>query len=216
MLSDDQILWASRSRNSKTGNVPTAWIGADRATCLDSCKGCAFAPREIGGDGSCYAHAKTPKIGHASVIKAARRGKDYSIEAAIRDAARGARMIRYTAIGDGGRTAPGVAARIKAAARAAKLALVGYTHHWREEQVAAEWRGALMASCETPQDADTALANGWRATVVVAKDHPARATTPSGAKMVVCPAQLSKRVTCNDCRLCDASKPGPVIAFREH
>ena len=34
--------------------------------------------------------------------------------------------------------------------------------------------------------------------------------------MVVCPEQATGRVTCNDCRLCDASRPGPVIAFREH
>jgi hypothetical protein len=216
VLSLSDILWTARSRNDKTGDVPTAWIGADRAMCLDSCKGCPYAPIEIDGDGSCYAHAKTPRIGHASVVKAAARGKDYSIGAAIKGARRSARMLRYTALGDGGRTAPGVAAQIRSAARAAKLALVGYTHHWREDSVAAEWRGFLMASCGTLAEADTALANGWRATVVVPVEHPTRSTTPNGAKVVVCPAQVSKRVKCNDCRLCDASKPGPVIAFREH
>ncbi len=217
MLSDTDILWAATSSNVKTGNVPTAWVGTTKDACLSSCKGCPMAPRAIGGDGSCYSHSGSPAIAASSIRKAAARGADRSLPAALRSAARSARMVRYTAIGDGGRVADGVADRIRATVRAAGMALVGYTHHWREERVAANWRGSLMASCDTLADADTALAAGWRAAVVVPVDHPTRSTTPNGAKVVVCPAQVTDgKVTCNDCRLCDGSRPGPVIAFREH
>lgn len=217
MLSETSILWAPTSRNVKTGNVPTAWIGETRTECRESCRGCAFAPKDVGGDGSCYSHSGSPAIAASSIRKAAARGKDKSLAAALRDAARTARMVRYTAIGDGGRVAPGVADRIVSTVRAAGLQLVGYTHHWRDALVAADWRGRLMASVDTLSDADAAIAAGWRAAAVVPEDQPARGTTPGGARYVVCPAQVTDgRVTCNDCRLCDGSKPGPVIAFREH
>jgi hypothetical protein len=217
MLNDTDILWAARSTNVKTGDVPTAWVGATRAACLESCRGCSLAPRAVGGNGSCYSHSGTPALAHGAIVRATAAGKVTTLTAAIRGAVRSARMLRYTAIGDGGRTAPGVADRIVDAARAAKLQLVGYTHHWRESSVAAEWRGRLMASVDTIADADAALSAGWRAAAVVPDGAPARGTTPGGAAYVVCPAQVTDgRVTCNDCRLCDASKPGSVIAFWEH
>jgi len=165
MLTDSAILWAATSTNVKTGNVPTAWVGATRDECRESCRGCRLAPKDIGGD--------------------------RSLTAALKGAARSARMVRYTAIGDGGRVAPGVADRITSTVRAAGLQLVGYTHHWRDALVAADWRGRLMASVDTLADADAALAAGWRAAAVVPADQPARGTTPGGARYVVCPAQTS-------------------------
>lgn len=217
MLTDSAILWAATSSNVKTGNVPTAWVGATREECRESCRGCPLAPKDIGGNGACYSHSGSPAIAASSIRKAAARGADRSLAAALKGAARSARMARYTAIGDGGRVAPGVADRITSTVRAAGLQLVGYTHHWRDALVAADWRGRLMASVDTLADADAALAAGWRAAAVVPADQPARGTTPGGARYVVCPAQTSDgRVTCNDCRLCDGSKAGPVIAFREH
>lgn len=217
MLTDSAILWAATSTNVKTGNVPTAWVGATRDECRESCRGCPLAPKDIGGNGACYSHSGSPAIAASSIRKAAARGADRSLTAALKNAARSARMVRYTAIGDGGRVAPGVADSITSTVRAAGLQLVGYTHHWRDALVAADWRGRLMASVDTLADADAALAAGWRAAAVVPADQPARGTTPGGARYVVCPAQTSDgRVTCNDCRLCDGSKAGPVIAFREH
>jgi hypothetical protein len=217
MLSETSILWAPTSRNVKTGNVPTAWVGETRTECRESCRGCPLAPADVGGDGSCYSHSGSPAIAASSIRKAAARGRDKSLIAAIRGAARSARMVRYTAIGDGGRVAPGVADRIASTVRDAGLQLVGYTHHWRDALVSADWRGRLMASVDNLADADAALAAGWRAAAVVPEDQPARGTTPGGARYVVCPAQVTDgRVTCNDCRLCDGSRPGPVIAFREH
>jgi len=220
MLQSHDILWASGSTNVKTGDVPTAWVGLTKAACLSSCSGCALAPKAIGGDGSCYSHSGSPAIAAASIRKAAERGRDRTLSGALNAASRAARMVRYTAIGDGGRVAPGVADSIVETVRRAGLAFVGYTHHWREQAVASDWRGRLMASCDNLSQSDEAIAQGWRAAAVVPADTPARGTTPNGARFVVCPAQLAeergRKVTCNDCRLCDASRPGPVIAFREH
>ena len=64
---------------------------------------------------------------------------------------------------------------------------------------------------------DEAIGLGFRATVVLPYDFKGRRfTTKGGAKGIVCGAILSDKVTCNNCRLCDASKPGPVIGFVDH
>lgn len=220
MLHDTDILWAAGSSNVKTGDVPTAWVGLTRAACMDSCRGCALAPVAVGGNGGCYSHSGSPAIAATSIRKAAERGNNRTLAAALSAARRTAKMVRYTAIGDGGRVAPGVADRIAATIKGAGMALVGYTHHWREAGVAADWRGRLMASVDNLAQADDALAQGWRPAAVVPADQPARGVTPGGARYIVCPAQTAeaagRKMTCNDCRLCDASRPGPVIAFRVH
>jgi hypothetical protein len=216
------ILWSPNSDNVKTGDVPTAWVGASKEETRASCAGCKLAPREEGGDGTCYAWSGTPAIARASITKAAARGADRSLERALAERRADARMVRVSALGDAGRAGAETAARIVAKVAAAGLALVGYTHHWREEDVAAAWRGRLMASVETLAQADEAAAAGWRAAAVVPEDYPRTGTTPAGRRVVVCPAQVAegtsgaRPVTCNTCRLCDAARPGPVIAFREH
>lgn len=206
------ILATPTSSNRKTGNVPTLWIGLTREEGRESCAGCPLLDR------GCYAHSGPSAMGADSARRGARKEPArYQIETALRGAARSARMLRATGIGDIGRSGRGLADRVVAAATSAGLALVGYTHHWRENGVASAWRGRLMASTETLEDADLAVDAGWRATVVVAVDAPRTATTPKGRKVIVCPAQVREgAVTCNECRLCDASKPGPIIAFRAH
>lgn len=207
------ILATARSANVKTGDVPTLWVGATREEGRASCAGCPLL------DKGCYAHSGAVAMGADSARRGARKAPErYTIDAAIRGAARSARMLRATGIGDIGRSGRAVADQIVSAASAAGLALVGYTHHWREPAVKAAWGGRLMASTETLADADRAVSEGWRATVVVAADHPRTSATPAGRKVVVCPAQAAedRGVTCNSCRLCDASRPGPVIAFRAH
>lgn len=202
------VLWNATTRNRKTGNVPTAWIGPTLAEARASCAGCPAL------DAGCYAHSGTPRIGLASIARTP--GKDRSLRAALRDRVASARMVRYTALGDGGRVPRAVADDIVATVRAAGLQLVGYTHHWREEQVADSWRGRLMASADTLAEADEAARDGWRVAVVLPKGSTG-ATTPDGRKVVVCPAiKTHGAVTCNQCRLCDGSARGPVIGFPAH
>lgn len=202
------ILWNATTRNRKTGNVPTAWIGPTLSEARESCAGCPAL------DNGCYAHSGTPRIGMASIERTPT--KDRSLRAALRDRVASARMVRYTALGDGGRVPRAVADEIVATVKAAGLQLVGYTHHWREEQVADSWRGRLMASADTLSEADEAARAGWRVAVVL-PEHSTGATTPDGRKVVVCPAiRKPGKVTCNDCRLCDGSARGPIVGFPAH
>lgn len=202
------ILWSARSSNAKTGDVPTAWIGASKEEARASCAGCPLLT------GGCYAHTGTPAHAAASVRRST---ADHSLTAALHGAVRAARMVRLSAIGDVGRCGKETADAIVAEVKAAGLAVVGYTHHWREATVAEAWRGRLMASCDTLADADRAIAEGWRAAVVLPDGTDGDTRTPAGALVKLCPAQASEgKVTCNTCRLCDGSRPGPNIGFRFH
>ena len=206
------VLWTARSRNRKTGDVPTAWIGADMREARESCSGCPLLD-----DGRCYSWSGATQLAAGSARKnAARQPHRYTMGAALAQRVASARMVRVTGLGDIGRSGRALADEIVTTAARAGLALVGYSHHWREPAVADAWRGRLMASTETLADADRAVREGWRASVVVPADHPRLSRTPEGRPVVVCPEQATGRVTCNECRLCDASRPGPVIAFREH
>jgi hypothetical protein len=62
-----------------------------------------------------------------------------------------------------------------------------------------------MASCDTIAQADDAIAAGWKpaAIVPIFSNDPRGEVTPAGSRLLRCPAQRSKTVTCNDCRLCD-------------
>lgn len=206
------VLWTARSRNRKTGDVPTAWVGASQAEARESCSGCPLLD-----DGRCYSWSGATQLAAGSARKnAERQPHRYTMAAALAARVASARMVRVTGLGDIGRSGRALADSIVAEAARVGLAVVGYTHHWREAGVAAAWRGRLMASTERLEDADRAVREGWRASVVVPADYPRLSKTPEGRAVVVCPEQATGRVTCNECRLCDAAKPGPVIAFREH
>jgi hypothetical protein len=166
----------------------------------------------------CYAQHGNSSFAHSSMLKARANGKRYGLRQALANRHPDAKMVRVGAIGDPAGSLSLVGATLQAyeAVKAEGLAFVGYTHGWRQ-RIARPLRRILMASCDSLEDADSAVSKGWRAAVVVPFDAPARFTTPAGHKAIVCPAMLAKgRVTCNTCRLCDASKPGPVVGFRDH
>lgn len=146
----------------------------------------------------------------------------YTLAAAMAKASRGAKMIRMTAIGDAGLLPKSTASTIKDEAKKAGLKIVGYTRAWRHHpERSAHWQGVLMASTMTLDEADQAIDQGWRASTVLAKDHPVtghkrnRFTTPKGRKGVICPNMIDASITCNNCRLCGGPK-GPVIGFFTH
>jgi hypothetical protein len=217
-LSEDHfnLIWNARSRNKKTGDVPTLYIGYTKQEAWESCNGCPLR-----GNG-CYAWSGSVNIGASSTRKARNNGADKTLSYAIANRHPNARMIRLSAIGDIGRCSSHQATEIKETISRSGLQLVGYTHHWIETKVANNWKGTLMASCETIADADFAVSQGWRATCIVSKDTVKPFKSPAGNRVVVCPAQtaalLGKTVTCNSCRLCDASKTNlsPIVAFIVH
>ena len=205
-----RVLWRAGSGNEKTGNVPTGWIGETREETKRSCAGCRLL-----GCG-CYAWRGRVGMAVGKLQAAAAREPEwkYSLKRALLEAPRSAKMARLAAIGDPGRLGKEMAAEITTMVRGAGMALVGYTQHWREEDVAASWRGRIMASCLTVEEADEAAEAGWRVAVVVPRGAPRKLRTPGGRTAMVCPAQIKpKAVTCNNCRLCDAGAAGPIVAF---
>lgn len=206
------ILWTAQSRNAKTGNIPTAWVGQTKEEAWDSCDGCVLR-----GAG-CYAWSGSVRMGHSNLLKVASNGADRSIDWALENRHSSARNVRLTGIGDIGRCGKEIADQIVEHIEAEGLGIVGYTHHWRENEVAEAWKGRLMASCETEEDADKAVSEGWRATMIVGEDSPRTFRTAAGNRVSVCPAQLREgSIDCNNCRLCDASRDlAPVIAFIVH
>lgn len=99
-----------------------------------------------------------------------------------------------------------------------------YTHAWaphpdREHVEPEDFAFVVRASCGSAEKVREAHARGWYAAVVV--DSPADPLIGSdidGRKVVLCPAQRDKSVTCETCcggrALC--SLPTAVVAFAEH
>lgn len=247
-------LWISNTDNSKTGDIPTLFIGATRQESRESCKGCplleyeytvkegdtiskiAFSnqtstqtirkynPHIVKGEplkvgtvltlpGNCYAQHGTPAMAHSSMVKAYKKGKDYSLRTALNDRSVHAKSVRFAAIGDPASLGVAYIKKAVGFVKEQGLDALGYTHFWKQHP---ELAGLLMASCDSLEDVDTALSMGFRATVVLPWDHgSADFETPGGARGVVCPA-MTKGLTCNECRICDGSKKGVVIGFPDH
>lgn len=77
-----------------------------------------------------------------------------------------------------------------------------YTHAWRD--VAREsWRDVnVLASCERPMDVLEAQRRGY-ATAMVVEEFPTKKQFRVGAvRLIPCPAQTKKGVTCASCQLC--------------
>lgn len=219
-MGEAQILWVGcRSRNPKTGAIPQGFIGASREESLSTCDlaECPMRPKSRGGEPGrrCYSQCGRPGMAHSSVVRGYERDPGrYDLRRVLADLHPDAKAVRIGAVGD----PVGCPRRVKAAAdriRQAGLAVLCYTHGWRKRP---SLRRYSMASCDSLAEADEAAAKGWRVAVVLPGDHEERRfTTPNGRRGIVCPAMASGgKVQCNDCRLCDASKAGPVIGFPDH
>lgn len=223
------IFWIPRTRNTKTGNIPTAFVLADvpdpehaADAALASCGAVNCALK----DGGCYAlSGAIAKYAVVHIDEARESGFDRSIAAALAGRHRRARAVRMTAIGDVAAT-PGLVSRALddvARVHEAGLEVIGYTHGWRLSW-ARSLRSSLRASCDDLADADDAVAAGWAAAVVLPADTDARdrsIRTPEGHRVIVCPAYVKPsfgrpKVTCNTCRLCVVGRTSAVIGFPAH
>jgi hypothetical protein len=148
----------------------------------------------------------------------------YTIEGALSLRSRLAKAIRFGALGDPSAASLSTLRKASKLARNAGLAVLGYTHHWRviSKQTL---RSMLMASCDDVSQADVAIAQGWKPATIVPQfsADPRGESTPNGSRLLRCPAQKTKTVTCNDCRLCDPQNPYwekqstyQGIAFADH
>lgn len=212
------IQYTSRSKNTKTGDVPTAFAGSTYKETCASCQGCPLFNAEQPGKSNCYSHSGTGAMSAKSVFRAVARGKKYDIITALKSKHKDAKMVRFTAIGDPARADRSRLLADMMTVKAQGLDVVGYTHFWQDNP---DLAGKLMASCESTAQVIKAISMGFRATVVVSWDHlvkgGGRRFKVGDHTAIVCPAQIEgARVTCNECRLCDGSKSGPVIAFLDH
>ena len=225
-------LCQARSSNIKTGDVPQIAIGTTRAESITSCQAaeCAFLATKHGGKGGtfrkdgaqiplCYAQYGTPALAHSAMIRSAANGKDKTLRAAFMGSVRSARMLRLGSIGDPGSLSVADGKYIRDMADTMRVKLIGYIHGWtRTTDETQQWRGQIMASCDTLTEADEAIKAGWRPAVVLPRgyDKPTF-TTPGGTTGRVCKAQLPKsRATCNTCLMCDGDPTKPPVGFIDH
>ena len=214
----------AKSRNGKTGNIPTVWIAGntgcastDKAVSAGSCKssGCPLLPKSKGGpvptgQRGCYAWSGQVSGALSAILKAKDKSK-YKLKTALKNSHRKARYLRMSAIGD-----PSVLSRQQRdeivgtleafnkeyCALSTGFRIIGYIHGWR---LAPWWKGYLMASTDSLDEADKAIEKGWRTAVTLPADTEGRVVkTPKGNKIYVCP-HLVKGVdkrTVNDCNEC--------------
>ena len=226
-LREDSIFYIDKSSNRKTDNIPQQVIGRDREESLATCQGCKLLE-----DKTCYSQFGTPACGFAATRKAAvERGKDKSIENALRNRHKSAKMFRMGGIGDPGSIAPDVYLKHDAMARAEGLGVLSYTHQWHWQH-ASFLRGKALASCDTWKDVVDSTNDGWRAAFHVDKDETifngksikdAPQGEVDGINYFLCPAQRKEHLGgreahCNDCGLCDGQKMSKVdaIVFIQH
>ena len=229
---------------SKVAGLPANYVGANleetRQSCVDA--GCSLLPVNKGGtagkgDDTCYAWTGTPYMGLCSMERSqALHGFDpsgwYSLEGALARAPRlvgpRERVLRYVReafIGDP--SAYSEDSRLELRDKVRSHGLIGvlsFTHLWRSLSM----QPFALASCESLEEADKAIAMGYRASVVLPWQalplpgrKPARITTPQGVNVPICPAMLTHKsplpVLCNDCGWCDPQSPGPeAVGFPNH
>jgi hypothetical protein len=93
----------------------------------------------------------------------------------------------------------------------------GYTHDWRNRSPVEIDGWVLNASCETPEEVEKALANGWQAVIESPEDSTLSGTRIAGRRVVACPNQEDDRVKCASCRLCTtSSETRPIVEFTLH
>lgn len=213
-------IWIPRVRNTTTGDVPTLYVGASPTETRASCElaHCPLLPQSAGGpagsgDVQCYAWCGTPRLAISRAWARVARGGDASLERALELRNPRATIARLGALGEPYALGRDRLRAIDRLIRSEGLGILNYTHAWRR----ARWLARFaLASCETPTQADTALARGFRAALIVPSNSRAKTRrTPAGNKAVLCPAKQGLTV-CNDCGLCDPIKPGPIVVFPNH
>lgn len=189
------------SRNDKTGKMLQQWIlpaEIDPVTARQTCQ-------DIGMCGACRIRRQCYVVWHTAPLQVWRAWRDGSYprldlrRRSHRQAFAG-RRIRLGACGDPVAVPIG---RTRSVLRWC-AGHNGYTHQ-HEDPRHAQWRGLLMASCETLAMAQDAARRGWRTFRIGNIPQP---------REVLCP---SARVQCDTCMLCGgADRPARNILNPPH
>lgn len=204
------------STNKKlAGRRPIATTQRDSSTCAADC---VFMRDD--GDGvvrpRCYA-SSGPGGGVFALVN--RSGSDSTVRELrkIKDLAPQCAVVRHLVSGDVDPEYMTMANSIHA--DRPDLDGYGYTHKWREGWLspafATGW--TLNASCETQEDVEKALADGWQAVIESPVGDSLAGQRIAGRRVVPCPAQEDDRVKCSDCRLCRMNTESrPIVEFTLH
>lgn len=209
------LFWFATSANKKLGDMPHAVVGATAKETWESCEGCGL--RET----KCYAWERsntTRNFVLPKIEKGLKKDPErYTIDSALKRRAKTARYVRLATIGDPARADREELLRSVRLAGDAGLGVLGYTHFWAGNP---ELSPLLMASCDTPAEAEEAVSQGWRATTLLPWDYKGATFGVAGSLGVVCPAQRKDAVTCNSCGLCSnthrSASRVAAIGFLDH
>ena len=218
----------AKSMNTKTGNVPTLWIGQTTEKVACSCKesGCPLLPTHKGGEfddtdheNACYAWNGRVQIAYKAILKGVQKNPDkYSVYGSLELSDFSSKYIRMTGLGD-----PIVLTdeqwdhilseidrhNIDYRSPSRFLKPLGYTHGWDQDR-GQKFKSHLMASCHSLEDADKAFDMGWRPAVTLnseGQDFGRAIKTSKGRILLVCPHLIKdeskkKVAPCNDCGWC--------------
>ena len=200
-----KLIWTSRSANTKTGDIPTAWPDS-KEECISSCKksGCPLFTKKASdklGLKTCYAHRGRVNMAYASVLRAFKKDPErYAMENAFGKANRAARVARITAYGNVGIMTSEQIENVKKGLHRWNLGMLGYFYGWK---LYPHLKDYLMASTVTMKSADRATKAGFRATTVLPRDFDKEVfETPDQNIGLQCPAIFHKNIQCNQCGLC--------------
>jgi hypothetical protein len=139
------------------------------------------------------------------------------------DGARGGRDLRLHVTGDVGSSAG--ARRLGDAAEDYKARGGGspwtFTEQWRKIRRGAWGPISVLASVAAPEEIEEARRAGYAAAIVVERFPSPKAFYLPGttARLIPCPAEVTKKTTCVECRLCldrDLLAMNAAIAFEAH
>jgi hypothetical protein len=209
-----KLAWTLAKENPKTGKIPTAWpVDAEKARA--SCRGCALLASK-----DCYAWYGSVPRGMLSVIKGQKADPNgYTLTACLCRARRmrsvDIKAARIGPIGDPVGASKQQLRSNVARLREEGLAVLAYTHFWHQRR--GQWlQDFCRASCDNEHDAIEAQASGWAVAVILPWDYDKATFWVGSTRGRVCPAQLGKPITCNDCRACDVTRYSRPIGFIDH
>lgn len=201
-----------KSTNAKTGAIPVSTTSSD--TCPTSCP--------LKGSG-CYAQSG-PMLLHWRKLDAGLRGVSLDKFCNAIAALPEGQLWRHNQAGD----LPGTGDRIdeKALYRLV-IANQGrrgftYTHkpltmqNWAILKTAITDGFTINVSTNTLDEADKAYAQGLPTVTLMPDNTSDKVTLPSGARVVVCPAQTGKSASCAECQLCQRASRKVIVGFRAH
>jgi hypothetical protein len=199
-----------KSANAKTGPIPVSTTS--KATCPTDC-----AMRD-----GCYA-ASGPLALHWNAVSNGTRGTDWQTFVDQIAALPDGQLWRHNQAGDlpgDGSTVDPVALGELVAANRGRRGFT-YTHYRDSESLAwvrhaNAWGFTVNLSANDLSDADMLADTGAGPVVVVlSSDQTDNTVTPSGRRVVVCPATQRDDVSCATCQLCQRQR-STIVGFPAH